>query len=488
MALLDTTTGVNQLLNQLGIGSIWNLAQGSFSIPGGDTITFLDVSSFAGLNLDTSLVPTAEEIINAIKRSRLSGADGSGSTFLTQDTFSAANNILGYQLPDSNELLLQWGSKRTSVTIVMMLCNSGYIAKIQKAEQIFSTALGINGGTLQHPIFGTLLNAFVDGERKYISGSSLFNGTLCIVRFSSSNTFNINTVVPVPFQEQCLNLINQINNALTAIGNLPNVQVVLSSIANNPLFTDPVNVALSGTLLTDHYFSNIGFHHSFYPEGYDQGLLYVGEQISDINPQLATASIQLNENGLPTDFDIGYETNLIMELLCQIGDVVVGNFGNGGLSSTTTEVVIYTAAQASSIVYSESYYNHYGQLVQIERQIQSVVGADYNVLVTTTTTTFVSRSDSFVYIKSLINNVIVASNVYSVIYPDNYITYASLISGLENLYALILGNEGDTWRVPFDMTLYNASKLTKTSTDQLLKRNANLIGHRPLSQDMVLYL
>lgn len=502
MAIADINFGVNKLLRDLGLSNLWDVASCTYTLPSengtSETITFLDASPIVGVNgldLDPSIVPTAEQILQYFRRKRLQGDDSSGNTFYTHDTIEFTNNLVMYQLPNGKEIVYPWGNKATSFTGIVLLNDTGYIHKAKRLAGLLTKNLDMNGGTLQHPIYGIFPSTFVN-KVTITSGQEIFNGSIVVINFLTPNLYDISRSDNDPLATKVLNYITDINSILTGISSLPNIQTELGAIADNPLFKNSSqNPILNGSFLQVSYSDNIVYSPDSLrdnPPNSEHWYVTTKENINNINVVLANAALKLEANNIPTDFDINYNTQVVMELLCQIAGIIVDNYGSGGLSSRTEETDQVPESDIADLVYSEEFENIDGQLVQISRQItgQEIINNSvfYKILVITVTTQLIPTNNSFTAIRNIINNIIVVCNIYSIVYQENYITFAGLISNLEQFYSLILSTEGNTYTVPYDMPLYTASRLTNKSVETLFARNSFLVGHRTLRKGMVLYL
>ena len=473
MSIINASQGINNVLNNFGLGTdTWDLGQGSYTI-GDKTLTFLDISSainseLDGLGLSLGIVPTDDQVLRYLKnRSNAPNPqDRVGRTYLLNDSVNFSNNILEYQQPNGESIVFNWGTKSTTVGIVVMLTGSDYLNKTKYLADMLSENTGMDGGVLSHPIYGEIKKAFVKGF-SVASSSELFNGSIVSINFITPNIYTLQKDNPSKARE-ILGWVRDTANVIQVLSSLPNLAIQIRTLLSNPFFNLTGDLTFSGGTVLGSYTNSNG------------SSVGVREDISD--PTLSNSVIKMQDSGIPLDYNISQEYNNIMQICCTNMGITVDNFGTGETITTSTNE--YEVTTLLDILYVENTTNSDGNRVVITRSVVSSNVLFFTISETTTTYTPINTSDSIVYLENLINNFIIACAAYSSIYPDNYADYAKVIATIQNTYWQLRVARGNKIILESDSTIFNLT----SDVESLLLANPNLVGCRPLRSGMELYV
>jgi hypothetical protein len=486
--LIDVTRGVNQAKELLGIGG-WELNTASFSVPAQkrstnpsvfglglfdvdasekDVITFLDMDTLLkdyGINLNLQSVPILQadqDIANFFARGGDSNPDVKGDTLyqVQQDDYS--NQLITYNLPDSKPVVQSWGREVTTFNVTMLLANEDYLDKLRYVKDILSRNLDENGGTLTHPLYGTLKNVFVD-KFSVVSQSSPFNASAVKITFITGEQAefgdsNTNWV------DEASTWISRANSALSVLSTVNNIQEQVE--ASLPFTGD--NSFYSGNRISVTNTTN---------EDTASGRSLVTSQLS---PDLSSAITQARKQNIELNKNIQRDTQATIEKVCQFGNVKIKGYGNGGLSSTTTSTL--TINDPLTIEDTETTDSTGTTTRTTYTTLNQNDDGTYEVRESITTVTPIERPQNKREIETEVNNLVSYLGIQSRLNPANYNTYTSLISSLKNLANEVF-NKGTTIFVELDrdMLPLTAAKRAGMSWNEFWKLNKDRIkGHLKL--------
>lgn len=489
-SFFNVTGNLQTLLNNFGIGNTWELAEGKLVFPTPDgragdrdtTITFVDVSKLAGLDL--SVFPTLELATSAIRDYLTkSGADRSGSTNTLESNVLQQNNIISYQLPNGVEIVRSYGTKATQITLKIVLNQSSYLDKLQKLYQLSSQNTGFTGITLYHPTLGVFNNCQIKSLNANESGT-MFKGSVIDIQLTTSSVFNPTTVPAPSPANTVLGYIQRAIGILQTLSTLVNTGQQIG-VALAPL----LNLAGDPSIPKTVNFSGNSVSVNFDEVSYTNP--NIGDEISGSakftnseNTELSSAIDQLTRAGVPIDYNLTVNVNVLLEQMTQLNNIVVGGYGTGSISqsSTTTEKV----ASIANLVYSETRENSNGTLTIITRSVAGYDNGLYNITVTTSTV-YPVDSPNLSSIKSSINKMISYLGVVSNVIPTSYSDCASLIATMENFY-IYTQTSNNVVTLDRNMTLIELAIQYETTTAAILRYNDTLIGHKLLYSGMTIYI
>ena len=490
ISFFNATGGLQNLLDNFGIGDTWELAEGKLVFPTIDgqignkdtTITFLDISILSGLDL--SLFPTLDLATNAILNylNKIT-TDDLGSTNTLQSNIIQKNNILTYQLPNGQELVRSYGNKATEITLKIVLNESSYLNKLQKLYQMSSQNTGFVGITLYHPTLGIFNNCQIKAINSSENGN-MFKGSIVDIELVTSSVFNPTTVTPTSTANTILGYIQK------AIGIIQTLPTLIDTgeqigVALSPL----LNLAGDSSVAKTTSFSGssiiVGFDKVSYSNSDIGNEIEGGAKFTnDKNIEISSAISQLTDEGIPIDYDLNTNVNIILEKLTQLNNVSAGGFGTNSISKSTSYEE--QDSDISNLIYSETHENSDGTITTITRSVTSYTNGVYNIEVTTSIL-YPIENPNLSTIKSSINEMISYLSVLSNLIPTSYGDCASLISTLEDFY-IFTQTSNDVITLDRNMTLIELAILYNTSTLRLLQYNDDLIGHNLLQKGMSIYL
>ena len=388
MAIQDFTGGVNQLLENFGLGSSWNLSVCKYVAPNDPdnptpekdrTITFYDACFLA--QLDLSVFPTAELLFQGIIDYKTkSSADSSGKTKLLDEALRLTNNIQRYQLPSGREIIRTWGTKATSFQMTTLLCGAGYLEKLKLLSQIVSTNSDLVGGTLYHPVLGELPNTHIV-QLTTNESAKAFNGSIVTIEFITESVYDASLAKPPSLASTILGYIQKVVGLAQTISTLANVKEQLN-VAFSPLLRlaggGSTSPTVSGGKAVVLFTTPTFLSPLITAEG-------AGGVAATPSNEEEASLFELEANGIPTDFDLVYNTRLVFENLTRFGNLNINGYGSGYISeeATSAEYVISIA----NFVYSENSISADGTITQIYRKLDGVKDGLYVVDVTTITST-----------------------------------------------------------------------------------------------------
>lgn len=480
MALLDLTSNVKGLQQLLGING-WQLSTCSFSYVGNtgvkETLTFLDMSGLLksnGFNLDLSAIPVAQTLANALNNpSSLpffpKTADEAGRTYFTrnQDTFK--NQIMQYERPNNTPVLQDWGANTTTFTVSVILAGEGYLTKLRALQKFLSENLGERGGTFSHSVYGIFENVFVE-DFSVLTQPAPFNASIIEIKFITANN-NVKKSVTTSTINRINSFVNDALNTLSIVGSVGDIQTQLKTIYPNFFFPEPQFASIPNEFIQVERTSTTS-------------LKGTATNLKETDPNLSNAVTQLNESGIPLDYDVTTNTQIIIEKYCQYAGVIVQSYGQGGLSTSSTQEIIVddptrfintSSSSVDGVITTVSY-----QTVGLNPD------GTYTILEDTVTTTPINRPLNEANVQVQIDDLIIVAGVMSKLNSDLYYTYTTLVSSLENLVNTTFKNGTNTeYTLVEDMPPARVANKFNLTLDEFYSLNtAILTGHRMLRKGM----
>ena len=456
MALLNVTSGLGGIQKQLGING-WQLAQGKFTVPtqqgasnttasqtnklltqagvpieeqNSDTITFLDVETLVGqygFDLNTQAIPVAEFAENLASFFTEGGdnANNSGDTFYINQKDDWSNQLVTYDVPDAPPIIQGWGRNVTRFTCTILLANQDYLDKLRLLRDIFTRNLGEGGGVLDHPLYGTYENVFVE-KFSTTSQSAPHNGSYVMVQFVTGQQPYFNQDKK-NWVEEANKWLNRANYALTVVGSLSNLDDQVRSVL--PDFG--IDLTNSSVEYTANSISVVEQNSSTSYSG-------VTIPTSALSPQLSSAIRESQELGIPADTDIEQLSYTVLEQASQKGNVQFQGFGQGGLSSS----VVSTLTTEEPLTYTDTTSENVDGTITTTVYQTTDVDEEGVYTVRKTVTTFTPvNTPSTNALQNSINDVISYTGILSRVNTEYYSYYIMLLAGIKNYTNLVLSKD-----------------------------------------------